>query len=470
MMTSRYRLNVSQLVKWLYPGLRVKRWLLLAVGGALLFGVASSALATRPGLSVRVIGLIGSGLGLCALLMGVMRTVRSLLEAVFPVRPYNLADVVFRRRCLQNGLKVVAIGGGTGLSTLLSGLKAYTNQVTAIVTVADDGGSSGRLREEFRILPPGDIRNCLVALADAEPMMQQVFQYRFPDGSALQGHSFGNLFVAALTRVTGDFEHAIRAASRVLAIRGQVIPSTYDAIHLVADHADGSSTIGESRISQADRPIRRLRLRPSDPLPNPGALKAIREAELIVLGPGSLFTSLIPNLLVPGMLEALLDADAMKVYICNVMTQYRETAGFTASDHVRALIEHTHPRALQYCVVNTKIDPSASFAASASLPVEPDLTRIRELGYEVIATAVMNSENPLRHDPHALARLLIRLGSGRPSPQIVPQAPGWDAAAVMAQAAASEPRDDEGHLAEHHVHSPMLVGVNGHGHPFAKSH
>ncbi|MBI2884869.1 MAG: YvcK family protein, partial [Candidatus Omnitrophica bacterium] len=332
---SKHARAVRHAVKWLYPGLKVKRWFCMAIAGSVIAGI-SIAMVWRNGQPVWLVGALGVVLGVCAMLAGLVMTLQSVLDAMFPDQPQNVIDVVFRRRHLQKGLKVVVIGGGTGLSTLLQGLKSYTNNLTAIVTVADDGGSSGRLREEFGILPPGDIRNCLVALADAEPLVKRLFQHRFVEGEGLRGHNFGNLFITALTRITGDFEHAVEAASRVLAIRGRVIPSTSAKVRLVAKHDNGSLTMGESKISQAPRPIRKLWLEPGDSMPVAEALRAIYDADLVVMGPGSLFTSILPNLLVPGILEAVIHTSAMRVYVCNVMTQFRETHGFSASDHVRA--------------------------------------------------------------------------------------------------------------------------------------
>ncbi|MDP3722743.1 MAG: YvcK family protein [Candidatus Omnitrophota bacterium] len=406
-------------VRWLAPGIGVKRWLALAVGGASLCGAGLTLMATRPESWIRLAGLTGVGLGLAASCVGLIQAIRSVLEVMDPVTHGDLVTTVLARRHLQKGLKIVAIGGGTGLSTLLRGLKAYTMNVTAIVSVADDGGSSGRLRKEFGILPPGDIRNCLVALADAEPLLQQMFQYRFTEGSSLRGHNVGNLLLTALTRLEGDFEHAIQEASRVLAIRGRVVPSTSTKVQLVAKHDDGSLTVGESKISQAQQPIRRLWLEPRNSLPTTDALSAIRAADLILVGPGSLFTSLIPNLLVPGIVQAMLHSAALRVYLCNVMTQFRETHGFTASDHVRALAAHTHPDVVDLCVVNKGGVPDAllaTYRGERAFPVEPDVERIRALGYQVVIDDLISSENMVRHDPEKLARAVMRLewGSRRP--------------------------------------------------------
>jgi uncharacterized cofD-like protein len=410
-----------RLLKWLYPGMKIKRWLVLAIGGLLFFGMGSALLTAEASLVTRIASLLILSMGLFAVISGVVGTVRSLLDAVSPLPKRELVDVVYQRRHLEKGPRLVAIGGGTGLSTLLHGLKSYTTNLTAIVTVADDGGSSGRLREQFGMLPPGDIRNCLVALADAEPLMQRLFQYRFAEESALQGHSFGNLFITAMTQITGDFEKAVQASSKVLAIRGRVVPSTCATVRLVAEHDDGSITMGESRISNAPAPIRRIYLEPAGSPPTHETLAAIREAQAIVLGPGSLYTSIIPNLLVEGVVDAIVQSKALKLYVCNVMTQHRETSSYRASDHVRALVTHTNPGILQVCIVNTKPVPPAlleKYRQESAFPVEADVERIREMGYQVVADEVISTHDYVRHDPDKLAKLLIHLIEGTRRPLV----------------------------------------------------
>ncbi len=405
-------------LKWLYPGMQVKRWVVLAVAGILFFGMGAALLTVEGNIVQRGVALILVLLGLSGLGIGVILTLRSLLDVV-STSDQDLVERVFQRRHLEKGPKIVAIGGGTGLSTLLSGLKQYTSNITAIVTVADDGGSSGRLREEFAVLPPGDIRNCLVALAEAEPLVQQLFQYRFGGESALQGHSFGNLFITALTKVTGDFEQAVQAASQVLAIRGKVIPSTNADVRLVAEHEDGSLTLGESKIPYAQSAIRRIYLEPKDCQAIPEALQAIRDAQAIVFGPGSLFTSIIPNLLVGKMAETIVQSKATKIYICNVMTQHRETRGFKASDHVKAIVSHTNPGIIQVCVVNNQLIPQdliERYRKEDAVPVEGDADHIRQMGYQVLEEDLVSLDNHVRHDPDKVAKILIQLvigGRGR---------------------------------------------------------
>ncbi len=406
--------------------MQVKRWLFLAVAGVLMFGIGAALLPVKGSLTVSLVSLVILVGGLVVLVMGVAQMVRSLLEVVSPDHTHNLVDVVFQRRHLERGPKIVVIGGGTGLSTLLHGLKQFTANITAIVTVADDGGSSGRLRQEFDMLPPGDIRNCLVALADTEPLMQRLFQYRFAEESALKGHSFGNLFITAMTKITGDFEQAVQASSKVLAIRGRVVPATNMKVRLVAEHDDGSLTMGETKISHSEVPIRRIYLEPSGCQPTTGALAAIRDANAIVLGPGSLYTSIIPNLLVDNVVDAIVQSKALKLYVCNVMTQFRETHSYRASDHVRALIAHTNPGIIQVCVVNTEPVPTTlleRYRQEEAYPVEADIERIRRLGYQVVADNIISTENYVRHDSDRVAKLVIQLIVGTRGRVLTPLTP-----------------------------------------------
>ncbi|MBU1006921.1 MAG: YvcK family protein [Candidatus Omnitrophica bacterium] len=313
---------------------------------------------------------------------------------------------------MEKGPKIVVIGGGTGLSVLLHGLKEQSSNITAIVTVADDGGSSGRLREQFDILPPGDIRNCLVALADAEPLMRDLFQFRFGNESELRGHSFGNLFITALSKVTGDFEKAIKESSKVLAIRGRVIPSTFDKVQLVAEHQNGQKTKGETKIVEQCFPIRRVFLDPPTCKPSKESFEAIDEADIIVLGPGSLYTSVIPNLLVSGISEKIAKARAPKVYVCNVMTQPGETDNYTAFDHLNAIIMHTRPDVVNYCIVNTgTILPELlkKYEEDNSYPVLTDSDKLIAKGYSVMEEDIVNTKDYVRHDSKKLSKIIVDL-------------------------------------------------------------
>src|SRR3972149_6193324 len=351
----------ADFLKWFYPGMHIERWLgLMIIGVAVMtFGLAYilreayvSGFAF-PGfmywLTLQFIPryirgamfMVGAG-GL--IMFSIWKLNQSILSVLVPDRQNSesLVNVIYNQRFLRRGPKIVAIGGGTGLSTPLPGLKEYTGNLTAIVTVADDGGSSGVLRRELGILPPGDVRNCIAALADAEPLVTSLFQYRFADGSGLAGHSFGNLFIVAMSGVVGNFEEAIRQTSRVLAVRGQIIPSTLANVTLGARTEDALTIHGESSISETNAKGRLKEgfLLPQDPPAHPEAARAIRAADMIILGPGSLYPSVLPNLLVPGIRRAFAASPALKLYVCNVATQPGETDGPGVSDHVAALEEH----------------------------------------------------------------------------------------------------------------------------------
>ena len=327
-------------------------------------------------------------------------------------------------------MKVVAIGGGTGLSALLRGLKLHLSipgtpgtapqlkpgiaRLTAVVTVTDEGGSSGRLRRDFRILPPGDIRNCLVALAEDETLFTQLFNYRFADGRGLRGHSFGNLFLAALTHLTRDFAKAVRVSSEVLAIKGEIFPATLSDVRLKAVLRNGRTLEGESRINKTRLPIQRLYIVPGDCRPLPETLTAIRQADLITIGPGSLYTSLIPNLLVHGIPEQIARSRALKVYIANLMTQPGETRRYTASDHLKALHEHAGRRLFDRVILNTgafSAQMRKRYAAERAEPVVNDLEAVRALGVLPVCANLLGGDHVARHDPRHLAQLLLHLAA-----------------------------------------------------------
>ncbi len=308
------------------------------------------------------------------------------------------------------------------MATLLAGLKRYVDPtrktgpriegLTAVVAVSDDGGSSGRLRDEFQILPPGDVRNCIVALSDHRELLSQLFQYRFNGNGDLGGHSLGNLLLTALTHVKGDFLTAIRAASDVLAIRGTILPATMENVRLVADLADGTRVRGESNISRSAARIGAVRLEPSSCRPLPETLRAIRGADVITIGPGSLFTSIVPNLLVPGVAEAVRRSRALKVFVCNIMTQQGETPGFTASDHPRRVMEICGPGLIDTVVINSARPSSAAlsrYRREGAEAVAVDLARFRALGLRAVARRVMSEDSVVRHDPDKLARYILAL-------------------------------------------------------------
>jgi len=323
----------------------------------------------------------------------------------------------------ESPLRVVAIGGGTGLSALLLGLKRYAQvpaedtalpavDITAVVTVTDDGGSSGRLRREFDVLPPGDIRNCMVALSQDEALLSRLFQYRFNSGRGLKGHSFGNLFLTALTHVIGDFPEAVKASCDVLKIAGRIYPSTAAQVGLEATLADGTRVVGETRISRSRQRIKTVRLIPHGAPPLEATLAAIASADLITLGPGSLFTSVVPNLLVAGISKAIRHSPALKAYFVNLMWQPGETMEFRASDHIRAIHRHAGGKLLDYAVVNVRPITAAlkkRYARERAMPVENDVDRIMRMGIKVMAGNLLQRTEHVRHDPDQIGAMIIRL-------------------------------------------------------------
>jgi uncharacterized cofD-like protein len=423
--------NVSYL-KLLIPGLKLKRWMLLILAGLVLVSLGLTYLFVELYRTVPLPEVAGpltlqflprlarfalfTAIGLIAVGVGVYKFNETIMNAVRPAGGEGLVETLYRQYSRQRGPRVVVIGGGTGLSTMLRGVKNHTANVTAIVTVADDGGSSGRLRRELGVLPPGDFRNCIVALADAEPLMSRLFQYRFGPGSGLEGHSFGNLFIVAMSGITGNFEEAIRESSRVLAVRGQILPSTLENVTLCAELVDENLVQGESNISQSTAAIRRVYLEPSHPPAYPEAVKAILEADMVVVGPGSLYTSVLPNLMVEGISRALMASDAVKVYVCNVATQRGETDGFGVREHLEALLSHLPGNPFHAIVVNNNFRQTIPSEWRVSA-VEPDgLATLPELaGTRVVAADVVDPRTPLRHDPEKLAVVLMRLHSDQSS-------------------------------------------------------
>jgi len=411
--------------RWLYPGLGVKRWLLVALAGAVLVVNGVSRWLIAEGLHLQINESIDSAVddffspswlkyvfivvGAALVVLGIREWMRSIVAAVRPVGRGPLVDALYDQR-LRRGYKIVAIGGGTGLSTLLRGLKRYTVNITAIVTVSDDGGSSGRLQKELGILPPGDIRNCLVALADDEALVTDLFRYRFAEGEGLSGHSFGNLFLAAMTGITGDFDVAVKESSRVLNVKGRVLPATLATVRLCATFEDGTIAAGETAISESGLPIAALTLEPARPAPLEETIAAIREADAIILGPGSLYTSILPNLLVDRIARAVARTDVPKIYVCNVMTQPGETDAFSASQHVRALLAHAGERVCDRVIVNERPPRRLLdlYAEEGQIPVVPDRAEIEAMGIRVIGADVISEAQNVRHDPEKLAEILLR--------------------------------------------------------------
>ncbi|MBM3246890.1 MAG: YvcK family protein [Candidatus Omnitrophica bacterium] len=403
--------KIKDKFKWLYPGIGVKRWIGLSAFGVILLIIGSSHLRSEEYWIIQTLDTIMVISGIILLILGIKRLTRYFIGEFIPsAQGDELAGILYQKKQLGRGPKVVVIGGGHGLSVVLHGIKNYTSNINAIVTVADSGGSTGRLREQFDIPAPGDVRNCLVALADAEPLMQELFQFRFKQDSELGGHSFGNLFITAMTQITGDFETAIKESSRVLAIKGRVIPATVDKVNLVAEYKDGSFMEGEAKIPEKNLPIKKVSLKPSWPMPTQEAIKAIEEAEIIVLGPGSLYTSIIPNLLIKQITDAIVASRAIKIYVCNVMTQPGETEKYSASGHIRALIEHSHPRVLDYCIVNNGSIPPAvlkRYEQEGAFPVINDRKDIENMGYRVIEDDIIVVDDVVRHDSQKLAKIIL---------------------------------------------------------------
>jgi uncharacterized cofD-like protein len=349
--------------------------------------------------------LIFATLGIGLLIFSYLKLTQSVLGPFLPGNSSSsMVEVIHAFRLKSRGPRIVAIGGGTGLSSLLRGLKAYTSNLSAIVTVADDGGSSGRLRDEYRILPPGDFRQCLIALADAEPLMKQLFDHRFKEGS-LDGHSFGNLFIMAMADVTGNFERALRESGKVLAVKGTIIPSTLQDVTLVAS-INGHTVEGESQIPKQNAPISQVFLKPDGALLNPEALQAIMSAELVVIGPGSLYTSILPNLLVEGMVEAIKASPALKVYICNLASQDGETEGYDVNDYLRVLHEHVGANIFDFVLVNSNHSHLPTGGQSQVIFRPEDSTRHPEVRF--IGADVVNVRIPSHHDPDKLARSIMR--------------------------------------------------------------
>src|SRR5579859_3937408 len=413
--------STASWLRWLTPGLEIKRWLLLLMASevVLVLGVAYAlkeiyktftlppqfyyiTLQFLPYWARAVIfGVLGVGL----LLFSYLKLTQSVLGPFIPGNSSSsIVEVIHAFRLRGRGPRIVAIGGGTGLSSLLRGLKTYTSNLSVIVTVADDGGSSGRLRDEYRVLPPGDFRQCLVALADAEPLMKQLFDHRFKEGS-LNGHAFGNLFIMAMADVTGNFEQALRESGKVLAVKGTIVPSTLQDVTLVAS-INGHQVEGESTIPKQHQPISHVFLKPDGVQVNPEAAQAILNAELIIVGPGSLYTSILPNLLVEGMVEAIKASPALKVYICNLAAQKGETDGYGVDDYLRVIREHVGANLFDFVLVNSNHTHTPTGGQAPVIFRTTDTTRHPEIRF--IASDVVNVKIPSHHDSDKLARVIMR--------------------------------------------------------------
>lgn len=422
------------LLKWLYPGMKFKRWLLLFAAGVMIVSLGIAVVFNYKyidhieeaifravylwsgGYDYKYTAIAGLAMvvaGASIMLVAAKFIIKSVITVLLPSNPSEkLVDLIYEKRMLGKGPAITVVGGGHGLSVLLRGIKQATSNVTAVVTVADDGGSSGRLRQDLGMIPPGDLRNCLVALADTEPLMEKLFQHRFEGSSELSGHSFGNLFIAAMTQVTGDVETALKESSKVLAVKGQVLPASKEFVRLDAIMEDGTVVCGESQIPEAHKKIHRVKLYPEHAEAVQSSLDAIRNAEAIVLGPGSLYTSVIPNLLVEGIGDAICRSKAVKIYICNVMTQPGETDGYTASMHVKAIMDHAGHTAVDYVIVNSTPVPEdlkRKYAETGAYPVIVDDDALNQLGVGIIKADLITSKDAIHHDPKKLCDSVMRV-------------------------------------------------------------
>ncbi len=427
---------LSQIRRWLTPGIGIKRWLVVVLLGTTLIalGLAFFALDIYRDTSVGWVrkalmtislssyprwlrAMIYGVVGVVILFIGLIELNRSVLKPFLkPGQPLLDTLSTYRRR--QKGPRIVALGGGTGLSSLLRGLKKHSHNLTAIVTVTDDGGSSGELRKNLGILPPGDIRNCLTALADDEEMLSLVFQYRFGERAGVNGHSLGNLFISALADITGSFEEAVAESGRVLAVKGRVLPATLHDVKLVAeinlpDEGREINVVGESTIPKIDGKIEHIWIEPSNPLPFPPAVQAILNADLIIIGPGSLYTSVIPNLLVPGLADAIRSSRALKFFVCNVANQEGETLGYTWSDHIQAIEKHVEDLHIDIILCDSDSHLKMPIGVEAVLP-DPQF----EEQHSVYFASIADAGNPWRHDPERLAEVITDLYHERTGPLV----------------------------------------------------
>jgi len=430
MKLSKFFLRIPKDAGWLLPGLEVKRWFLLLITGVLIAVVGlcfldnlrpiitlfSLSMKITRVLPCEIIGWFMLVFGALCFFIGWLKTNYSILDVNNERNRHAVLEDLYRRRKLNRGPKIVAIGGGTGLSTMLKGIKKITNNITAVVTVGDDGGSSGKLREELGVLPPGDIRSCIAALADDEDLVAKLFQFRFKDCAGLSGHSFGNLFLTAMCSITGDMVRAVKESSKVLSIRGRVLPSTLDDMRLVAEMDDGTIIKGESNIPESGKKIKRLFCEPDDCKALEDVIWAINDADLIILGPGSLYTSVVPNLLIKDIAKAVNNAKAKKIYVCNIMTQPGETDGFTVSDHIKTLIKHAKYENIMDAVLVNNDLPSellAPYKDAGSEPVIVDREEINKLGIEIVQKNLIEDKRYedghssfVRHSPGRLARII----------------------------------------------------------------
>ena len=404
--------NITSVLRLLKPGIRIKRWVILWILGISFLSIGIGYFATRidpsssfdflPWHLEGVILLFAGCLIIATSIFGLYKTISILIPTLG-----NISDALYTNLSREKGPNIVVIGGGTGMSVLLKGLKQHTDNLTAIIGVADDGGSSGRLRRELGVIPPGDFRNCIVAMSDEESLLPELFQYRFTEGEGLKGHSFGNLFIVAMSHVTDSFQSALSESSKVLAVRGKITPATTANLNLSARMTNGKLIAGESNITAEKGTVERLYINPPFAKAYGPSEESILEADLVVIGPGSLYTSILPNLMVPGILDALLTTTALRIYVCNVATEVGETQNFFVEDHVNALMKHTDENILDYVIANNNIIDIGDRFMGNAVPVSNEIISNIQVAY----TDLLDTNHPVRHDSNKLAEFILSISN-----------------------------------------------------------
>ena len=403
---------ITSVLRLLKPGIRIKRWVTLWILGISFLSIGIGYFATKidpsssfdilPWHLEGVILLFAGCLIIATSIFGLYKTISILIPTLG-----NISDALYTNLSREKGPNIVVIGGGTGMSVLLKGLKQHTDNLTAIIGVSDDGGSSGRLRRELGVIPPGDFRNCIVAMSDEESLLPELFQYRFTEGEGLKGHSFGNLFIVAMSHVTESFQSALSESSKVLAVRGKITPATTANLNLSARMTNGELIAGESNITAEKGTVERLYINPPFAKAYGPSEESILEADVVVIGPGSLYTSILPNLMVPGILDALLTTTALRIYVCNVATEVGETQNFFVEDHVNALMKHTDENILDYVIANNNIIDIGDRFMGNSVPVSNEIISNIEVAY----ADLLDTNHPVRHDSNKLAEFILSISN-----------------------------------------------------------
>ena len=404
--------NITSVLRLLKPGIRIKRWVTLWILGISFLSIGIGYFATKidpsssfdilPWHLEGVILLFAGCLIIATSIFGLYKTISILIPTLG-----NISDALYTNLSREKGPNIVVIGGGTGMSVLLKGLKQHTDNLTAIIGVADDGGSSGRLRRELGVIPPGDFRNCIVAMSDEESLLPELFQYRFTEGEGLKGHSFGNLFIVAMSHVTDSFQSALSESSKVLTVRGKITPATTANLNLSARMTNGKLIAGESNITAEKGTVERLYINPPFAKAYGPSEESILEADVVVIGPGSLYTSILPNLMVPGILDALLTTTALRIYVCNVATEVGETQNFFVEDHVNALMKHTDENILDYVIANNNIIDIGDRFMGNAVPVSNEIVSNIQVAY----TDLLDTNHPVRHDSNKLAEFILSISN-----------------------------------------------------------